>query len=227
MHTISVTNDPQSKLAKMTDLSIASEAGKEEAITATKSFTATLLATYALIIGSAKRDDLMNKLSRVPAQVDQTIQQCEEKCRRLAFDLSDKEFFFILGSGSDYATALEAALKLKESCNIYAEGFATREFLHGPMQLVDNRTPVFIIQHESSSEILELADEFRRFGAPTIIVGPHNNETAGEMIETPDSVEKLFSPLTNIIPLQLFAYYSSIARKLNPDRPTKLKKVVK
>jgi glucosamine--fructose-6-phosphate aminotransferase (isomerizing) len=131
-----------------------------------------------------------------------------------------------LGSGGNYASALEGALKLKESCNVYAEGFATREFLHGPMQLVDERTPVFILQRELSDELGELTDRFKRLGAPTIIVGPNTAAKESDTIEIPDGVNEIYQPLTYVIPLQLFAYYSSISRGLNPDQPTKLKKVV-
>jgi glucosamine--fructose-6-phosphate aminotransferase (isomerizing) len=117
-------------------------------------------------------------------------------------------------------------LKLKESCNVYAEGFATREFLHGPMQLVDERTPVFILQHEISDESAELTDRFKRLGAPTIIVGPHTADRGSDRVEIADGVNEIYQPLSYVIPLQLFAYYSSVSRGLNPDQPTKLKKVV-
>jgi glucosamine--fructose-6-phosphate aminotransferase (isomerizing) len=227
MKVLAVTNDASSKLARLADFSITSEAGREEAITATKSFTATLLATYELVTALAKRDELKNELRRLPALVDETLRLCEKKCRILATKLRDREFFFLLGSGANYASALEGALKLKESCNLHAEGFATREFLHGPMQLVDKRTPVFILQRESSVELSDLINRFKRLGAPIIIVGPRSIVDDTDVLEIADGVDEMFEPLTYVIPLQLFAYYSSVSRGLNPDQPTKLKKVVK
>ena len=227
MQVLAVTNNARSKLAKLADFSITSQAGKEEAVTATKSFTATLMATYEFLTALAKREELASDLRRIPSLVDETLRICEDKCRMLASKFRDREFFFLLGSGSNYATALEGALKLKESCNVYAEGFATREFLHGPMQLVDRRTPILILQRDSSEEISELAERFKRLGAPTIIVEPHTSGIEGDVIETAGDVEEMFQPLTYVIPLQLFAYYSSISRGLNPDRPSKLKKVVR
>jgi glucosamine--fructose-6-phosphate aminotransferase (isomerizing) len=159
--------------------------------------------------------------------VSKTLTLCDAKCKFLASKFADREFFFLLGSGSNFATALEGALKLKESCNLFAEGFATREFLHGPMQLVDNRTPIFLLQNQILDEIPKLAESFRRLGAPTIIVGSNTSGVPGDSIDVAGGLEELFLPLTYVIPLQLFAYYSSVARGLNPDNPTKLKKVVR
>jgi len=223
---LAITNDAQSKLAKLADFSIASQAGKEEAITATKSFTATLLATYEFVSALAKNERLKAELNRLPSLVEETLQRCETQCSHIASELCDREFLFLLGSGANYASALEGALKLKESCNIYAEGFATREFLHGPMQLVDQRTPVFLLQYELTDELLELTDRFKRLGAPTIIVGSDTAAKGSDAIEIPAGVNDVFQPMSYVIPLQLFAYYSSISRGLNPDQPTKLKKVV-
>ncbi len=227
MRTFAVTNTRKSRLARVADLPIVAQAGPEKAVTATKSFTATLLAAYMLTLALTKRNDLVNDLRRVPDRVSKTLSLCEQKCEALASKFKDREFFFLLGSGSNLATALEGALKLKESCNLFAEGFATREFLHGPLQLVDNRTPVFLLQNETSDEVPELAQSFRRLGAPTIIVGSNTSGALGETIGVAGGLEELFLPLIYVIPLQLFAYYSSIARGLNPDNPTKLKKVVK
>ena len=226
MRVLAITNDAQSRLAKLADFSIASQAGKEEAVTATKSFTSTLLATYEFVTALTKLNGLKAELDRLPSIVERTLELCDKKCRILASNFRDREFLFLLGSGANYASALEGALKLKESCNVYAEGFATREFLHGPMQLVDERTPVFILQPEISAESAELSDRFNRLGAPTIIVGPDTASGESDAIEIPTGVNEIYQPLSYVIPLQLFAYYSSISRGLNPDQPTKLKKVV-
>jgi glucosamine--fructose-6-phosphate aminotransferase (isomerizing) len=227
MRTIAVTNSRKSRLARITDAHVVALAGQEKAVTATKSFTATLLAAYLLTLALTRRNDLLRDLKRVPDIVSKTLRLCDERCRALASNFKDREFFFMLGSGSNFATSLEGALKLKESCNLFAEGFATREFLHGPMQLVDNRTPIFLLQNGIMDEIPKLSESFRRLGAPTIIVGADISGAVGETIEVAKGLDELFLPLTHVIPLQLFAYYSSVARGLNPDNPTKLKKVVR
>jgi glucosamine--fructose-6-phosphate aminotransferase (isomerizing) len=215
------------------------EAGEEEAVTATKSFTATLAATYALATELARDsgattqdpDTLTRALRSTSNQVRETLALCGDTSQALASKFKDKEFFFILGSGPNYATALEGALKLKESCNLYSEGFATREFLHGPMQLVDSGTPVFILQSQGESkQVHDLGASFLRFGAPTTVIRRKGEGTLKEdlpAIEVAPDVAEVFSPLIYVIPLQLCAYYSSVIRGLNPDRPEKLTKVVK
>ena len=118
MRILAVTNNAHSKLAKLADYSIASQAGKEEALTATKSFTGTLLAAYEFVTALTKRDELKTELDRLPNLAEETLRRCENKCRVLASEFRNREFLFLLGSGANYASALEGALKLKESCNI-------------------------------------------------------------------------------------------------------------
>jgi len=235
MRTIAVTNTPESSLARICDLKLFSRAGPEKAITATKSFTCTILAAQLLILELAKLieplpkyDALASMMNQIPQLVELSIQLCEESTRRVAETYKAKEFFFLLGSGPNYATALEGALKLKESCNVYAEGFATREFLHGPMQLVDSRTPILILENPGKGdEVMKLAESFERFEAPVIIIHSNDNSIAGKHIKTVGGVDEIFLPLVDVIPLQLYSYYSSVARGLNPDNPPKLKKVVR
>jgi glucosamine--fructose-6-phosphate aminotransferase (isomerizing) len=234
---IGVTNTPESTMAKLTEFSLVSKAGEEKAVTATKSFTATLGAAYALVLELAQPSlgsnytELATELMSIPHKMSETIELCQDTVRALADEMKEKEFFFLLGSGSNYPTALEGALKLKESCNLHAEGFASREFLHGPMQLVDDQTPVLILQDGAeASEAEHLAESFMRFGAPTIMIRPKNEQQAQagfRILEVALGTHQVFLPLVYVIPLQLYAYYSSTARNLNPDQPGKLRKVVK
>jgi glucosamine--fructose-6-phosphate aminotransferase (isomerizing) len=239
MHTIGVTNSDNSSLAKQTEFQLLARAGEEKAVTATKSFSATLAAVYALVLelagdvrpASDTDERLKQNLMGAPAQMQLTIALTENRTKALTSKFADKELYFILGSGSNYPSALEGALKLKESCNVYAEGFATREFLHGPMQLVDSRTPVFLLQgfHESE-QTAQLAKSFFKFGASTTVIKRKGVDTPADALETievaPD-IEDVFSPLVYVIPLQLYAFYEAVERGLNPDSPMKLTKVVR
>jgi glucosamine--fructose-6-phosphate aminotransferase (isomerizing) len=239
MRVVAVTNTPQSNLAKSTKLQMIANAGEEKAVTATKSFSATLAATYALVLELARAsgatsqsyDELASELGKVPGRMEETLRLCDNACKTLASELKEKEFVFLLGSGPNHFTALEGALKLKESCNVYAEGFATREFLHGPTQLVDKRTPVFIIEGQGESEqAYRLVESFMRFGAPTVVIREKSEAAPSKgmvTLEVAPDVAEVFSPLVYVVPLQLYAYYSSVMRGLNPDRPEKLRKVVK
>jgi len=239
MRTIAVTNTEGSSLANQTESRLVAKAGKERAVTATKSFTATLSAAYSLVLelakavipASAASEQLERSLLAAPDQVQLTIDLTESRSKALTSKFSERELYFILGSGANFPSALEGALKLKESCNFYAEGFATREFLHGPMQLVDSRTPVFLLQGlEESEQVAQLAKSFLKFGAPTVIIRRKTASTTTNGIDTIDvapDIEDVFSPLVYVIPLQLYAFYAALARGLNPDSPGKLTKVVK
>jgi len=239
MRTIGVTNSTGSSLATQTDFQLFSMAAEEKAVTATKSYTATLAATYALVLElgravaheSDSYERLAEALKKTADQVDETIRLCDGSTRTLASRFIDRELYFVLGSGPNYSTALEGALKLKESCNLYAEGFASREFLHGPIQLVDARTPVFLLRGFDESERTgSLEKSFLGFGAPTVVIKQKNDVSdvgSAYGVEVAADVEEAFSPLVYVIPLQLYAYYLSLERGLNPDRPGKLTKVVK
>jgi glucosamine--fructose-6-phosphate aminotransferase (isomerizing) len=185
-------------------------------------------------LNAEELEHVRNGLHRAPQLVKDTLRTLNSQIRRLAKKYRQKKVLFLLGSGPNYATALEAALKLKETCTVYAEGFATREFLHGPMRLVDERTLVIMIVSPDEVESdLEVGRSLRNFGAPVIFVSEESassarfKECSDEVVLVPRGLPKVFSPLLYVIPLQLFAYYSSVFRGLNPDKPEKLSKVVK
>ncbi len=233
---IGITNSPRSTLTEIADFSLVSKAGRERALAATKSFTSTLAAAYMVAMQLAKREmaeSMFRKLNSIlrgiHKHLESTIARSDLLAEKLAGSLRHKELFFVLGSGAGYPTALEGALKLKECCNVHAEGFATREFLHGPMQLVDKRTPVIIIRNEDDmDETSRLVGSFMRFDAPTLVIQASDRQPPGSLrLGAVHGDAGVFSTLTNVVPLQLFAYYSSTARGLNPDKPRKLSKVVK
>ena len=239
MRTVGITNSPVSSLSGRTEFQLCAKAGEEKAVTATKSFTATLALAYAFVLGlarsvapdSATNGRLESGLKQAASEIQRTISLTENSVKALASKLSERELYFILGSGSNFPTALEGALKLKESCNLFAEGFATREFLHGPMQLVDSRTPVFLLQGAQESErVGQLAKSFLKFGAPTVIIKRKSTDTQPdgvEAFEVAPEIEDIFSPLVYVVPLQLYAFYTALGRGLNPDSPVKLTKVVR
>ena len=239
MRTICVTNTEDSTLASQTEFKLIAKAGEEKAVTATKSFTATLAAAYALVIELAKTlvpeaaaiEQLERNLLNASEQIRLTLAFSENQMKTLASRLADKQMYFILGSGPNFPSALEGALKLKESCNVYAEGFATREFLHGPMQLVDARTPIFLLQGlKEGEQVAQLAKSFLKFGAATVVIKRETTNMPAEGsygVDVAPGIDETFSPLVYVIPLQLYAFYASLARGLNPDKPVKLTKVVK
>ena len=227
---IGVTNTPGSTLTKLADVYLLTRAGEEKAVAATKTYDAQLMASSVLAYSLAKKDDLIRGLSEVSKSVESVIKMSDE-ISSLSTGLKNTTALFVLGRGINYPNALETSLKLKETAMIHAEGFAVREFLHGPIQLVDETTPVIIIipnkkvLEESKKTLTKLAN----YKANIIAI-------CGEEVEITNSVTKVikvpqveeeYSIFPVIKAVQLLAYYTSISKGLNPDKPTKLTKVVK
>lgn len=240
MDILGVTNTPGSSLMNMSQYTLLTRAGEELAVTATKSHIAQLTALFLLSTQFAEKEgasavdatQLKKHLFKAPNVIAETISSVNGTIRKLADEYHHQRFFFFLGSGPNYATALEGALKLKEACNIFAEGFASREFLHGPIQLAGKKTSLFFILTEDQLEsAVGEIKRVRAFDASVISISERVDErlkeVSNEVICVPRGFPKVFSSMIYIIPLQLFAYYSSVARGLNPDKPKKLTKVVK
>ena len=240
IRTVAVTNAADSPLCKSSDFALVTDAGPEGAVTATKTYVSCLLAAYLFTIDlidgagsyAGSQEDLSTlrrELYESPSIVQQTIRMSNGEALSMADRFKAVSLFFLLGRGASYATALEGALKLKESCNVMAEGHAAREFLHGPMQLVDDNTPLIVVSTRSDYESLEpLAESFRRLGAPIVWVSNLQvNEHRRGQLDVAAGLSEALSPLAFIVPIQLFAYHSAVSRGLDPDRPTKLTKVVR
>jgi len=226
--TIAITNTPGSTLARIADAAIVTRAGEEKAVAATKTFDAQL--TAALMLAYKVAGKSLGEIERA-AEAARKVLSEDGRVKGVAEAMVKAEHAFCLGRGVGYPIALEAALKLKEAAMLHAEGFAVREFLHGPLQLVEENTPVLIYAasrsgFEASAKALERIAGHK---APIVLIGPGASsftQYASCAIEFPDAGGE-----ANAIPLakvaQLIAYHLSLLRELDPDKPTKLTKVVK
>ncbi|RLG41640.1 MAG: hypothetical protein DRN78_04045, partial [Thermoproteota archaeon] len=139
---VSVTNTPKSTLARVSDDVILTRAGEERAVAATKSYTTQLVVSFMLALKIAEQrgivlDELVSELSIISKKMEKTIDLSFDLMEDIAKEIREVPFGFILGKGPNYPTALEGALKLRETANLHYVGYAAREFLHGPIQLVD------------------------------------------------------------------------------------------
>jgi glucosamine--fructose-6-phosphate aminotransferase (isomerizing) len=239
---IAITNTPESSLTGLAHATVHTFAGQEKAVTATKTYTSQLAAMFTMAIAYAEKhddpdDEMLPRLKKTMSEVSQyvgdTIFASEPQASALAEKLKSSKFIFLLGSGPNYATSLEGALKLKESAEVFAEGFATREFIHGPMQLISEGTPiiVFMPHAEGREESLASIMNFRRLGARIIGITCYEEEKLGdeylsECIQVRTMIEEIFTPIVYIVPIQLLAFHLAVRKGLNPDKPAKLKKVV-
>jgi glucosamine--fructose-6-phosphate aminotransferase (isomerizing) len=202
-------------------------AGPEICVISTKTYTSqvallTLLA-YAL---AGKMDEIKRNFNYVANIVyDLTAETTREKIKELAEKLKKKEHIFVIGRGLQYATALEAALKIKEVSYIHAEAFAGGELKHGTIALIENGTPCIVfVSDENKKEIISNAIEIKSRGGYIIGISAERNEIFDFWIKVPE-VGNL-NPIVQIIPIQILAYQLAVLRGLDPDRPRNLAKSV-
>ncbi len=224
---ISTVNVIGSSLSRTSDTFLSLNAGPEVSVLATKSYTSQLalftLLSYAL---AGEYDEGKEKLTYLWNVIYQlTSKTSREKIMELAEKLKDKEHLFLIGRGLQYATALEAALKIKEVSYIHAEAFAGGELKHGTIALVEKGTPCIVfVSSDNEKEIISNAMEIKSRGGFIIGVASKNNEVFDFWIKVPEA--NIETPIVQIIPIQILAYQLAVLRGLDPDRPRNLAKSV-
>ena len=236
---IGICNVVGSTLEREASGTILTHAGPEIGVASTKAFTSQLVALFLLGVrlgrstGQLSQNEARQHLSaarRLPQAVEETLGQ-EENIRRIAKTYLFARDFLFIGRGVNYPIALEGALKLKEISYIHAEGYPAGEMKHGPIALVDDKMPLVAICTKSSTyeKVVSNVEEARVRDAKIIAVANVGDERvkrfADEIIEVPDLGEEL-SPIINVIPLQLLAYYIARERGCDVDQPRNLAKSV-
>ncbi len=218
--TAGLTNAAGSSLVAAVEHPLVTRAGEERSIAATKTFSAQL-AAFAALAAALGADGLRAGLPAIAELMARTIALSEEAAGRAAASLADDAAAICIARGFSYAVALEAALKLKETSAIWAEGFSSADLRHGPTAAVTSATPALVLHAGGPLEpdIVELEDELRARGAPVVSIGP------GRAVPTaPVPCEEL-APFTLVIPAQLLAERLARLRGRDPDRPAGLRKV--
>lgn len=222
--TAALVNQPGSPLSRVAASTLPLRAGPERSVAATKSFIASLSA-MARVVACWKQDvALLDALKALP---DTLAAACESDVSPLVSALTGVERLLVLGRGPGFSVALEAALKLKETCGMHAEAFTVAEVQHGPMALIDERFPllVFAPRGPAQAGLVRVAEEFRGQGATVILVGPAG--LPGVDLAVPESSHELLDPLCQAQAFYLAAAALAEARGLDPDAPRRLKKVTK
>ncbi|MEM7826981.1 MAG: glutamine--fructose-6-phosphate transaminase (isomerizing) [Candidatus Aenigmatarchaeota archaeon] len=225
---VSIVNIVDSSLARMSDKVIYINAGPEICVAATKTFTNQLVILYLLAFAMAnKLNEGYEKIYEISNKIEQTIKENYSNLKDIAKRVKDKNDFYYIGRGINFAMASEGALKLKEISYAHAEGMPAGELKHGTIALIEKGTPVISICpkdytfYETLSNLLET----KARGSYVIGVSDENNEAFDAWIMIP-KVEEIFYPLVVVIPLQLFAYYIAVEKGKNPDKPRNLAKSV-
>ena len=235
---LALCNVVGSTIAREADGGIYLHAGPEIGVASTKAFTSqvTVLTLLALLMGrirmlsSSRGAQLIRALEAVPAQMETLLAQ-NDAIKKIALKYAAAENFFFLGRQYNFPVALEGALKLKEISYIHAEGYPAAEMKHGPIALIDERTPtVFVIPtdalYEKTASNLE---EIRARRGPVIALATEGNERIAKKVDDviylPPTLDPL-NPLLAALPLQLLAYHIAVARGCDVDKPRNLAKSV-
>lgn len=237
--TLLITNTLASSMDREADRSIYCYAGPEIAVASTKAYTTQLVNFYLLALDFAKKlgkieeksyQTYLKELREIPAKIDQILAN-DEIIKEFAEEIKNKSSLFYIGRGLDYATTIEAALKLKEVSYIHTEAFAAGELKHGTISLIEEGTPVIAImsQENLTAKTLSNVEEVVARGANVFIITSQKDsrmeKITNKIFNLPETLDILY-PLLTVIPTQLMAYYTSKAKGIDVDKPRNLAKSV-
>ena len=228
-----------STMVRESEASILIDAGPEIGVASTKAFVAMLVAAYVMAVrmgrargflDSATARARLDELRAVPSALEHLLSDgLIEEVREVARRHANAKGFLFLGRGINYPIALEGALKLKEISYVHAEGYPAGEMKHGPIALIEpGMTTVVVAPRDAvADKIRSNIEQVRARGGQVVVVGsdPECRQVADMSIEIPE-IGPWLSPLLNVIPLQLFAYFVAEARGCDIDKPRNLAKSV-
>ena len=245
--TISITNVEHSTMAREADATLLTRAGKEVAIAATKSFTTQLVLLHltSLLLGrergrltAADLADALKQLATVPSIIAGALPAWEKTVSELVPNFASAEAFLFLGRALHYPIAREGALKLKEVSYIHAEAYPTGELKHGPNALLGKGAPLVLIATRDAADpssmlryrkSIQLLEDIRKQQVNPLVIASEGDTEIPALAESvvfiPQAPESLL-PILEVVPLQLFAYFMSLQRGHDVDRPRNLVKAV-
>ena len=241
--TISICNTNGSTIPRESDAVLYTHAGPEIAVASTKAFLAQITAAYLLglylaqlrgNIFSGQIKDVLADLAKIPKKIQKVLDSAGP-LRELARSMKDEKSVLFLGRHVGFPVALEGALKLKEIAYIHAEGFAAGELKHGPIALIDEGQPVFVVvpsprgRDSLHAKVVSNIQEVRARGARTLVIAEEGDEAVREYAEHVFYVPEtpvLLMPLLTTVPLQIFAAEIASAMGYDVDQPRNLAKSV-
>jgi glutamine---fructose-6-phosphate transaminase (isomerizing) len=244
--TVAISNVQGSTIAREADGVIYTLAGPEISIASTKAFTAQMAVLYLFALYVAHAHHKLDKnqmqqhireLLALPGKTERVL-KCAPQCESLAGEFHKVEDFLFLGRAVHYPIAMDGALKLKEVSYVHAEGYPTGETKHGPTALIDEHLPVVILatcDRKNAGSVMRYQKSvaniagFKSQGGRVIALVTEGDQEASRLADHAiaiPSAPELLSPILEIVPLQLFAYYMAVRRGLDVDRPRNLTKSV-
>jgi glucosamine--fructose-6-phosphate aminotransferase (isomerizing) len=238
--TAAVVNVPTSSIARECDAILPTLAGVEIGVASTKAFTAQLCALLATAVAAGRQREFLSRereksivgsMIELPRLIGEAL-NTEKQIMALAPEIAKARDILYLGRGQHYPIALEGALKLKEISYIHAEGYASGELKHGPIALIDERTPVIMAaphDHLLEKSLSNLQEVAARRGKVFLVSDKAGIKQAGNApfgtIEIPEC-ERVIQPIVTVVPLQLLAYHVAVEKGTDVDQPRNLAKSV-
>ena len=236
--TLAICNVVGSTIAREADGGIYLHAGTEVGVASTKAFTSqvTVLTLLSLFLGRMRHlsypdgKRMIRQLQEIPEKIERTL-KCHEAVQEIADRYYEFDNYLYLGRLYNFPVALEGALKLKEISYIHAEGYPAAEMKHGPIALVDERTPSIFVTPKGNiyPKVISNLEEIRARKGPVIAIACEGDDRisalADDVIYVPE-VDEHLQPLVTSIPLQLLSYHIALLRGCNVDRPRNLAKSV-
>jgi len=227
--TVAITNEVDSPLAQAADFVLDIEAGQENAVAATKTYTCELMAVAMLSAAMKADDSLWQKLSRVPEWIESAL------ANDGLFGLKVRQYLSmtscaVLGRGFNFATAYEWALKLKELTYIEAAPYSSADFLHGPIAIVDGGFPILAVVPAGAvyASTMDVLRELRDGRSAELVVISDVQEAldlAQTSLPLPAGIPEWVSPVISIVPAQLFCYHLALAKGCDTESPRGIRKV--
>ncbi len=238
--TLAIVNVKGSSIAREADMVIYTHAGPEIAVASTKAYMVQLSVMYlfafelAFSKGKITKDkyiEFTKALASTPEYIEKTIEEVKDECQYISTKLLNADSLLYIGRGLDYALSMEGSLKLKEISYIHSESYAAGELKHGTISLVTEQMPVIAVvtQNDLLEKTVSNIKEVKARGAVTIVICDEHanigNDVADYIIRIPQ-INPLLMPMLAAVPMQLLAYYTSVNRGNDVDKPRNLAKSV-
>lgn len=237
--TLLITNTLASSMDREALKSIYCYAGPEIAVASTKAYITQVVNLYLLALDFSLKlgridlssyENILRELKTFPKKVEELVKN-DESIKEFAYEIKDSKSLFYIGRSLDYATSIEAALKLKEVSYIHTEAFAAGELKHGTISLIEEGTPVIAIMTQGNllDKTLSNVEEVKSRGAKVFSITSKDDlrirKVSEKTLILPETIDILY-PILSVIPTQLMAYYTSIAKGIDVDKPRNLAKSV-
>ena len=238
---LGITNTVGSTLTRVSRAYLIQQSGPEIGVAATKTFTSQLIVLAQLALRLARMrgkisqdevDDFEVRLTQVPSHVEEVLERHGKSIKDLVEKYAGEKLFIFLGRGISAATAMEARLKLLELTYVPSLAYPAGESKHGPISVIEEGVPVIFLcpRGETRKGIVGSIMEMKARGARIISVCEEGDkeiiDLSDDVVEMPRGIPDVLSPISYVVPLQLFAYHLAVRKGLDPDKPRNLAKSV-